>query len=47
MTPTPTVLLIVALFWTLPASALGLLYREDPIEAAPSSLNKSVERAHR
>jgi hypothetical protein len=27
MTPTPTVLLLVALFWTLPASAAALTYR--------------------
>jgi len=27
MTPTPTVLLLVALLWTLPASAAALAYR--------------------
>ena len=27
MTPTPTLLLFVALFWTLPASAAVLVYR--------------------
>jgi hypothetical protein len=27
MTPTPTVLLFVALFWTLPASTAVLVYR--------------------
>lgn len=27
MTPTPTLLLFVALFWTLPASAAALVYR--------------------
>lgn len=29
MTPTPTVLLIVALFWTLPASAAALVYQQN------------------
>lgn len=28
MTPTPTVLLLVALFWTLPASTAVLVYRK-------------------
>jgi hypothetical protein len=28
MTPTPTLLLFVALFWTLPASAAVLVYRQ-------------------
>lgn len=29
MTPTPTLLLFVALFWTLPASAAAYLYRTN------------------
>lgn len=29
MTPTPTLLLFVALFWTLPASAAAFLYRKN------------------
>jgi hypothetical protein len=35
MTPTPTVLLLVALFWTLPATTAALAYRthESPFEA--------------
>lgn len=39
MTPTPTVLLLVALFWTLPASTAVLVYRKhgrsmDTLKAA-------------
>lgn len=29
MTPTPALLLFVALFWTLPASAAAFLYRKN------------------
>ena len=29
MTPTPTLLVAVALFWTLPASAAAYLYRRN------------------
>ncbi len=40
MTPTPTVLLLVALFWTLPASAAALVYEQhdDAAETAKTSL---------
>ena len=42
MTPTPTVLLLVALFWTLPASVGVLVYRKhgslvEPVTAAAKS----------
>ncbi len=45
MTPTPTVLLLVALFWTLPASAAVLTYRAhgSSIENVKASLRQSVE----
>jgi hypothetical protein len=47
MTPTPTVLLLVALFWTLPASAAVLTYRahNSSIENVKASLRRSVARA--
>jgi hypothetical protein len=45
MTPTPTVLLLVALFWTLPASAVVLTYRthDSSIKNMKASLRRSVE----
>lgn len=45
MTPTPTVLLIVALFWTLPASAAVLAYRrhDSSIENVKASVRRSIE----
>ena len=45
MTPTPTLLLFVALFWTLPASAAVLLYRkhDSSMENVKASLQHSVE----
>lgn len=41
MTPTPAVLLTVALFWTLPASAAALIYRanEGSIEEVKASVD--------
>lgn len=47
MTPTPTVLLLVALFWTLPASLAVLAYRrnENSVEKLKVSIHHSIERA--
>ena len=42
MTPTPTVLLLVALFWTLPASAAVLVYRRH--DNALSNVKVAVQR---
>ena len=45
MTPTPTVLLLVALFWTLPASAAVLVYRKhgSSLENVKASLDCVAE----
>jgi hypothetical protein len=47
MTPTPTLLLFVALFWTLPASLAVIAYRrnESSLEKLKQSVHHSVERA--
>lgn len=47
MTPTPTLILSVALFWTLPASLAVLAYRrnENSIKDLKASVHHSVERA--
>jgi hypothetical protein len=47
MTPTPTLILLVALFWTLPASAAVLAYRkhESSIEKAKTSVHSAIENA--
>ncbi len=47
MTPTPTVLLLVALFWTLPTSAAVLTYRahDSSIENVKTALQRSLESA--
>jgi hypothetical protein len=47
MTPTPTLLLFVALFWTLPASVAVLAYRrnESSLERLRTSVHHSIERA--
>ena len=47
MTPTPTLLLVVAIFWTLPASVAAYAYRrnETDLGALKSSVHHSVERA--
>lgn len=42
MTPTPTLLLFVALFWTLPASAAALIYRKH--DSSLSNVNAAVQR---
>ncbi len=44
MTPTPTVILLVALFWTLPASAAVLTYRkhDSSLENVKAALQRSV-----
>jgi len=46
MTPTPTVLLLVALFWTLPASAAALVYRthEGSLEEIKASVDGLFEQ---
>jgi len=46
MTPTPSLILFVALFWTLPAGAAVLTYRrhDSSIEKAKASLKRSVGR---
>jgi hypothetical protein len=46
MTPTPTLLLFVALFWTLPATAAVLTYRahDSSMENVKASLNRSIEK---
>ena len=45
MTPTQTLLLFVALFWTLPASAAVLVYRkhDHSIENVKASLQRSLD----
>ncbi len=47
MTPTPTLLLFVALFWTLPASLAVIAYRrnESSLETLKTSVRHSIERA--
>jgi hypothetical protein len=47
MTPTPTLLLFVFLFWTLPASLAVLVYRrsESSFANLKTSVHHSVERA--
>jgi hypothetical protein len=47
MTPTPTVLLLVALFWTLPASAAMLMYRKHDrsIKNLRASMQRRFDRA--
>ena len=47
MTPTPTLILFVALFWTLPASLAVIAYRrnESSVEKLKQSVHHSVERA--
>ena len=42
MTPTPTLLLFVALFWTLPASAAVLVYRRN--DNSLSNVKAAVQR---
>lgn len=46
MTPTPTLLLVVALFWTLPASIAAYAYRrnEHAVEGLKTSVHHSIER---
>lgn len=45
MTPTPTVLLLVALFWTLPATTAVLVYRmqEPPVNNVTKTLSSIAE----
>lgn len=45
MTPTPTVLLLVALLWTLPATTAALVYRKhgNSVENVKTSLSCIVE----
>jgi hypothetical protein len=47
MTPTPTLLLFVFLFWTIPASLAVLAYRrsESSFDTLKASVHHSVERA--
>jgi len=47
MTPTPTFILFVALFWTLPASLAVIAYRrnESSLKNLKMSVHHSVERA--
>ena len=42
MTPTPTLLLFVALFWTLPASAAALVYRRH--DSSLGNVKVAVQR---
>jgi len=42
MTPTPTLLLFVALFWTLPATAAVLVYRRH--DNSLSNVKAAVQR---
>jgi hypothetical protein len=46
MTPTPVVLLIVALFWTLPASAAVLAYRRhgSSVENVKAAVRRRLSR---
>jgi hypothetical protein len=46
MTPTPTLLLFVALFWTLPASAAVLVYRKygSSVENVKAAVQHQVDR---
>jgi hypothetical protein len=45
MTPTPTVILLVSLFWTLPASAAVLTYRKhgSSVENVKAALKRSID----
>lgn len=45
MTPTPTFLLLVTLFWTLPASTAVLIYRkhDSSLENVKASFERLVE----
>lgn len=45
MTPTPTVLLLVALFWTLPATTAVLVYRkhDSSLDNVKASLTRMAE----
>jgi hypothetical protein len=47
MTPTPSLILLVALFWTLPASLAVLAYRQNEsfLVDVKTSVHHSVERA--
>jgi hypothetical protein len=47
MTPTPTLILFVALFWTLPASLAVIAYRrnESSLKNLKTSVHHSIERA--
>ncbi len=47
MTPTPSLILFVALFWTLPASLAVLAYRKNEsfLQNIKTSVHHSVERA--
>ena len=47
MTPTPTLILFVALFWTLPASLAVIAYRrnESSLKNLKISVHHSIERA--
>ena len=42
MTPTPTLLLFVALFWTLPASAAAFIYRKH--DSSLSNVKVAMQR---
>ena len=46
MTPTPTFLLLVALFWTLPASAAVLVYRRhgNSLENVKAAVQRRLDR---
>ncbi len=46
MTPTPTVILLTALFWTLPATTAVLAYRkyDGSIENVKAALQRSIQR---
>lgn len=47
MTPTPSLILFVALFWTVPASLAVLAYRQNEsfLQDVKMSVHHSVERA--
>jgi hypothetical protein len=47
MTPTPSLILLVALFWTLPASLAVLAYRQNEnfLQNVQATVHRSVERA--
>lgn len=47
MTPTPTLLLVVALFWTLPASIAVLVYRQhgSSLTNVKAAAQRQLDRA--